>query len=217
VVAVEVTKDAIMHWIKAYACELELNKDYLTALDGAIGDNDHGINMSRGFNAVLAALPNEANTPIDATLKLVGTTLIRTVGGAAGPLYGTTFLRMAGMAAGKEALSAQDLAAMLEAGQKGIADRGKAEPGDKTMLDAWEPATRAYREALSNERDLQTALQAAAKAAEQGMKDTIPLVARKGRASYLGERSAGHQDPGATSTFLLFKSLLAAVTGTPTE
>jgi dihydroxyacetone kinase-like protein len=207
----DLDKDTLLRWLEAYARDLQENREYLTELDGAIGDNDHGINMARGFGAVLEALPNERDKPIDALLKAVGMTLIRTVGGASGPLYGTVFLRMAQAAADKETLSASDLGALLAAGEKGIVDRGKAAPGEKTMLDVWHPAVRAYEEAEGAGGDLASALQAAATAAEGGMKDTIPLVARKGRASYLGERSAGHQDPGATSSYLLFKDLLAAV------
>jgi dihydroxyacetone kinase-like protein len=210
----DVTKDMLLRWIELYARDLEANREYLTQLDGAIGDNDHGINMDRGFRAVVNALPNERDKPLDAILKAVGMTLIKTVGGASGPLYGTVFLRMAGAAAGKESLSAGDLGAMLAAGEKGIVDRGKAAVGEKTMLDTWHPAVEAYGESEANGNDLRAGLQAAAKAAEQGMRDTIPLVARKGRASYLGERSAGHQDPGATSSYLLFKNLLAAVEDT---
>lgn len=207
----DLTRDQILRWIEGYAQDIQDNRQYLTDLDGAIGDNDHGINMARGFSAVVEALPAEREKPIDAILKSVGMTLIRTVGGASGPLYGTVFLRMAGAAAGKESLSDADLGALLAAGEKGIVDRGKAEPGEKTMLDAWHPAVRAYQETQTAGGDLRTAVQAAADAAEKGMKDTIPLVARKGRASYLGERSAGHQDPGATSSYLLFKDLLAAL------
>jgi phosphoenolpyruvate---glycerone phosphotransferase subunit DhaL len=210
----DLTKDAILRWLEKYAQDMADNRDYLTQLDGAIGDNDHGINMDRGFRAVAAALPEERSKPVDAILKDTGMTLIRTVGGAAGPLYGTVFLRMAQAAAGKEALDAAAVGAMLEAGQKGIVDRGKAEVGDKTMLDTWAPAVQAYEQAISDGKDLGDALRAAAGAAEEGMTGTVPLVARKGRASYLGERSAGHQDPGATSSYLLFKDLLAAATET---
>lgn len=208
-----VTKRDLLRWIELYAEDLQANREYLTQLDGAIGDNDHGINMDRGFRAVASALPDEHDKPIDDVLKSVGMTLIKTVGGAAGPLYGTVFLRMAQATAGKESLTEQDLGEALAAGEKGIADRGKAAVGDKTMLDTWSPAVRAYRESVESDKDVKAALQAAAAAAEKGMEDTVPLVARKGRASYLGERSAGHQDPGATSSYLLFKDLLAAVEG----
>ena len=205
----DLTRETVVSWLQDYARRLGENKAYLTQLDAAIGDSDHGINMDRGFQAAVGAIAGEAT--VDAVLKTVGMTLIRTVGGAAGPLYGTVFLRMAQAAAGKEALSEGDLGQVLEAGRKGIVDRGKAEPGDKTMLDVWEPAVRAYLEAENGNKDLRGALQSAASAAEQGMKDTVPLVARKGRASYLGERSAGHQDPGATSSCLFFKTLQETV------
>lgn len=210
----DVTKDMLVRWIELYAQDLASNRDYLTQLDAAIGDSDHGINMDRGFRAVMESLPAEREKPIDGILKAVGMTLIRTVGGASGPLYGTVFLRMAQPAAGKEALSPQEVGEMLAAGEKGIIDRGKASVGDKTMLDAWQPAVEAYREAQSNGSDTADALAAATGAAEEGMKSTVPLVARKGRASYLGERSAGHQDAGATSSYLFFKDLQAAVAGT---
>jgi dihydroxyacetone kinase-like protein len=170
--------------------------------------------MDRGFRAVVESLPGEREKPIDGFLKAVGMTLIRTVGGASGPLYGTVFLRMAQAAAGKEALSPQDVGEMLAAGAQGIVDRGKASVGEKTMLDAWQPAVETYQTAASGGAGLADALAAAAAAAEEGMKATIPLVARKGRASYLGERSAGHQDAGATSSYLFFKDLHAAVAGT---
>lgn len=206
-VSMELTADVVVRWLEQYARELEENKDLLTQLDAAIGDSDHGANMARGFHAVSETLPGDQGKSIDAVLKDVGMTLIRTVGGAAGPLYGTIFLRMAQTAAGKEALSATDVGAVLEAGERGIVDRGKAAPEDKTMLDTWAPAVRAYRQAEEGGADLVQALRAATGAAEEGMKATTPLVARKGRASYLGERSAGHQDPGATSSYLLFRSL----------
>lgn len=208
----DLTKDMLVRWIELYGRELEEQREYLTELDGAIGDNDHGINMDRGFRAVLASLPTEREKPIDGMLKAIGMTLIRTVGGASGPLYGTVFLRMATAAAGKESLSPEDVAEVLAAGEKGIVDRGKAQAQDKTMLDTWLPAVEAYRAALAEGKDLAAALEGAAGAAEEGMKATIPLVARKGRASYLGERSAGHQDAGATSSYLFFKDLHAAVT-----
>lgn len=205
----DLTAGIVRIWIESFADEIETNKDYLTALDGPIGDNDHGINMDRGLHAVRAGLP--ADEGIDATLKGSGMTLIRTVGGASGPLYGTIFLRMAQAAAGHESLDTHALGEVLAAGRKGIVDRGKAEPGDKTMLDTWDPAVCAYEEAAASGGDLPSAVQAAARAAEEGMKATVPLEARKGRASYLGERSVGHQDPGATSSNLFFKALKDAV------
>lgn len=210
----DVSKDMLVRWLEAYARDLEKERDYLTQLDGVIGDNDHGINMERGFRAVIQGLPDEREKPIDGMLKAVGMTLIRTVGGASGPLYGTIFLRMAQGAAGKESLSPEDLGEMLAAGEKGIVDRGKASPGDKTMLDTWHPAVQAYRDSVAGGTDITESLEATARAAEQGMKATIPMIARKGRASYLGERSAGHQDAGATSSYLFFKDLHEAVADT---
>jgi dihydroxyacetone kinase-like protein len=207
----DVTPAMTRDWIERFAGAIEENKQYLTDLDGPIGDSDHGINMDRGFRAVKSGLTGGGEAPIDATLKSVGMTLIRTVGGASGPLYGTVFVRMAGAVSGYQTLDPETILAALQAGRKGIVDRGKAEPGDKTMLDAWDPAIRAYEEALKAGSDLPGAVAKATEAAEQGMKDTIPLVARKGRASYLGERSAGHQDAGATSSYLFFKALQEAV------
>ncbi|MGI8827618.1 MAG: dihydroxyacetone kinase subunit DhaL [Chloroflexota bacterium] len=201
----------VVRWLEGYARELVENKDYLTQLDGEIGDNDHGINMDRGFRAVAAVLPDKAGASIEVLLKLAGMTLIKTVGGASGPLYGTVFLRMGTAAAGKASLTARELGELLVAGQKGIVDRGQAEVGDATMLDAWDAATRAYRDVLEACKDLPDALNVATVAAKQGMESTIPMVARKGRASYLGERGVGHQDPGATSSYLLFKTLRDAV------
>ncbi|MDQ2848657.1 MAG: dihydroxyacetone kinase subunit DhaL [Actinomycetota bacterium] len=198
-------------WIDRFAAEIEQNKDHLTELDGPIGDNDHGINMDRGMRAVHASLTQAGTQPIEVMLKAAGMTLIRSVGGASGPLYGTVLLRMAQATSGHDSLDAATLGQALEAGRQGIIDRGKAEPGDMTMLDAWDPAVRAYQEAVSGGQDLPRAVAAATQAAEAGMEATIPLVARKGRASYLGERSVGHQDPGATSSYLLFKALQETV------
>ncbi len=198
-------------WIDRFAGEIEQNKDRLTELDGPIGDNDHGINMDRGMRAVRENMAHAGSQPIDAMLKAAGMTLIRTVGGASGPLYGTVLLRMAQATSGHDVLDAATLGRALEAGRQGIIDRGKTAPGDMTMLDAWDPAVHAYQEAVSSGQDLPQAVAAATRAAEAGMEATIPLVARKGRASYLGERSVGHQDPGATSSYLLFKALQETV------
>jgi len=199
------------------------NRAYLTDLDAAIGDADHGSNMDRGMQAVVGKLdelgePGGAGEPgepsqgdIGALLKTVGMTLVSTVGGAAGPLYGTLFLQM-GSAAGQAAeLSPAQWAVVLEAGVKGVQARGKAELEDKTMVDALLPAAEALSAAAASGLSLADALRRAAEAAEQGMKATIPLVARKGRASYLGERSAGHQDPGATSSWLLMEAAVEAL------
>ncbi len=206
-----VTKQHILQWLQAVAIALEHNKDYLIELDAAIGDADHGINMNRGFQKVVSQLPSVAEQDIGNILKTVSMTLISTVGGASGPLYGTMFLRSSTAVAGKSELTDEDMVALLEAAVDGIIQRGKANLGDKTMLDALSPASDAFKQAVANGASTQQALQHAVTAAEQGMKDTIPLVAKKGRASYLGDRSANHQDPGATSTYLILKTLLETV------
>ena len=201
-----ISRDAVLDWIKSYAAAINTHKDYLTQLDSDIGDGDHGANMDRGFQAVLGKLAGVADKDIGTIFKTVGMTLVSTVGGAGGPLYGTLFMQMGTATAGKMELTAADWVAAVQAGVDGVVMRGKANPGDKTMVDALRPALYALIEAVAAERPLPDALNTSAAAAEQGMKDTIPLVARKGRASYLGERSAGHQDPGATSSHLLLKT-----------
>lgn len=193
-------------WVRAFSSSVAENKDYLTKLDQAIGDADHGINMDRGMTAVLAKLDGLEGEDIGALLKTVGMTLVSTVGGAAGPLYGTLFLQMGVATAGKSELEPEDWAAALDAAVQGVQMRGKAEPGDKTMVDALIPARDAFSAAVAEGASFEEALGRSAQAAEEGMQATIPLVAKKGRASYLGERSAGHQDPGATSSHLLLKT-----------
>ncbi len=206
-----VTKSNILQWLEMTAAVMSENKDYLTQLDSPIGDADHGINMNRGFRKVMEKLPTVEDKDIGNILKTTGMTLISSVGGASGPLYGTFFMR-GGMAVdAKEELTGDDLSAMLQSGVDGLIQRGRAQLGDKTMIDAWLPAMKALRESLDNNHDLMEAMEEAVNAAEQGMKDTIPLQAKKGRASYLGERSIGHQDPGATSSYLLLKALLDAI------
>jgi dihydroxyacetone kinase-like protein len=205
-----VSTEDLVGWIKRYAGVIADNKAYLVELDAAIGDADHGENLDRGMRAAVEKLAeSDPATPSD-VLKTVATQLISKVGGAAGPLYGTAFLRAQAVVAGKPELEPADLFAALRAGLGGVVARGKAELGDKTMVDAWSPAVDAGEAALANGQDLKAALAAAADAAEAGMRATTPLIARKGRASYLGERSAGHQDPGATSTALLFRTLADA-------
>lgn len=199
------TSAAFVEWLNCCRTQLGANKDYLTALDAAIGDADHGANMDRGFAAVVEKLPTAADKDIGAILKLTGMTLISTVGGAGGPLYGTFFLRAAAVLDGKQDVTPTELAAAFDAGLVGIQQRGKAAAGEKTMVDALTPALAALHRALDDGHDLAAALAAAAAAAEQGMQDTVPMKATKGRASYLGERSIGHQDPGATSTFLIIQ------------
>jgi dihydroxyacetone kinase-like protein len=200
-----VTADEVARWVRAFAAAVAEHKDELTKLDAAIGDADHGINMDRGMTAVVAALDTDQPTEIPALMRAVGMTLISKVGGASGPLYGTLFLQFGSGAREGAALSPEGWAACLDASVAGVQARGKAEPGDKTMVDALLPGAAALRAALGEGADFAPALGRAADAAEQGARDTIPLVARKGRASYLGERSAGHQDPGATSSALLLR------------
>jgi dihydroxyacetone kinase-like protein len=202
-----ITTEDTVRWLQQLAQVLHENREYLTQLDSPIGDADHGINMDRGFKAVMDKLPTVANMDIGSILKTVGTTLVSTVGGASGPLYGTAFLR-AGMAtAGKYELYEADYPTMLEAALEGIRARGKAQPGEKTIVDALTPALAAAREAQAQGLDISHITRSASDAAEAGMKATIPMLATKGRASYLGERSIGHQDPGATSSWLMLKTL----------
>jgi dihydroxyacetone kinase-like protein len=201
-----IVRDDTLAWIKACANVLAENRDYLTQLDAAIGDADHGANMDRGFKAVITKIPEFGDKDIGTIFKTVGMTLISTVGGAGGPLYGTFFLQAGMKTAGKMELTLADWCVALEAALNGVVMRGKAELGDKTMVDALTPAVNSLKKALEDNTTLEKALQQSAEAARQGMEATIPLVARKGRASYLGERSAGHQDPGATSSYLLLKA-----------
>lgn len=183
------------------------NKEFLTDLDRAIGDADHGHNMARGFNAVMEKLKAAPPADLSAGLKTTAMTLISTVGGASGPLYGTAFLRCAKAVQGKAVLDKEDAAQLLAEAIEGIVSRGKAQPGDKTMLDALQPAHDAFTAAAERNQTFLECLQAACKAAEAGVAYTKTIVARKGRASYLGERSIGHQDPGATSVWLILTAL----------
>ncbi|MCU1638195.1 MAG: dhaL [Microbacteriaceae bacterium] len=194
-------------WITASARVIAEHRVELITLDRAIGDGDHGENMDRGFSAVLAKLPDLTAdaTPGD-VLKLVATTLISTVGGASGPLFGTAYLKAAGAIAGRPYLDGTALVALIAAARDGIVLRGKAAVGDKTMIDSWTPAVDAAGSAVAAGKSEAEVLKAAADAAEQGAADTEPLVARKGRASYLGERAIGHRDPGAQSTALLLRA-----------
>lgn len=198
-------RDDVLRWINAIASMISENSTYLTQLDSAIGDADHGANMDRGFKAVINKMPEISDKDIGTIFKTVGMTLLSTVGGAGGPLYGTLFLQAGMKTTGKMELSLEDWTEVLEAALSGIIMRGKAEPGDKTMVDALTPAVNALKQALQESQPINKALELSAEAAKKGMEATIPLVARKGRASYLGERSAGHQDPGATSSYLILK------------
>lgn len=204
---VGVDADQVVQAVGRVSAVLTEHRQELIDLDSAIGDADHGENMVRGFSAAVDALAADPPPTPGAALKVVAMTLIRKVGGAAGPLYGTAFLRAAAAVGEGSELSAEQVLAGLRAALEGVVARGKAEVGDKTMVDAWQPAVDAAAAAGGGTREL---LEAAARAAEQGARDTVVLVARKGRASYLGERSAGHQDPGATSTALLLRAFADA-------
>ena len=197
-------------WIREYARVIGENAQHLTDLDAAIGDADHGINMERGMSAVLGALDEAAPADMSALCKQVGMTLVKSVGGASGPLYGTFFLRMAGALGTGDRVDAADFAKALRAGVEGVVQRGRAEAGDKTMFDALAPALDALDAALSSGGDLAVALADATVAAEKGRDATESMVARKGRASYLGQRSVDHVDPGATSAAILIAAAASA-------
>jgi len=199
------TKEAV-EWLERLQRVYAENRQSLTELDSAIGDADHGINMDRGFTAVKVELASQPPSDIRSVFQTAATNLIRHVGGAAGPLYGTFFLRAAAACAGKTGIEAADVVALFEAGIAGIQQRGKAVAGDKTMLDALLPALDAMRAATADGAGLTAILDAGTAAAHAGMLATVPMQARKGRASYLGARSVGHQDPGATSAHLLLKA-----------
>jgi dihydroxyacetone kinase-like protein len=199
-----ITNDQVVAWVRAFAAQVAEQKSALTKLDAAIGDGDHGTNMDRGMRKVLEKLDGAEGDDIGATLKAVGMALVSSVGGASGPLYGTLFMQMGAGAAGATELDLGGWTEALAKGAAGVQARGKAELQDKTMIDALIPAVEALKEHAGD--SLADALTASADAAQKGMEATIPLVARKGRASYLGERSADHQDPGATSTHLLLRA-----------
>lgn len=198
-----ISRDDVVTWIKNYAQVIDENNEMLTDLDREIGDADHGANMNRGFKAVMTKLPASEDKDIGTVLKSVAMTLLSTVGGAGGPLYSTIFMEAGKVIGPKMEIGLADWYTALQAAATGVANRGKALPNDKTMLDALYPAVDALKRAVDENLPIPEALQVSAEAAHAGMLATIPLVAHKGRASYLGERSAGHQDPGATSTFLL--------------
>jgi dihydroxyacetone kinase-like protein len=198
---------SVIAWMHEASAAVAAEADHLTQLDSAIGDGDHGVNLTRGFRAVLEALADQDDTPPGKQLILAGKTLVSTVGGASGPLWGTA-LRRAGRAAGDvPELDGPALVSALDAALAGVVELGAAEPGDKTMVDALGPAVRALRAAVEGGEALPAALAAAANAAAEGARATVPMQARKGRASYLGERSIGHEDPGAASTALLVAAL----------
>ncbi|GHO83347.1 dihydroxyacetone kinase subunit DhaL [Dictyobacter formicarum] len=207
-----VTHEDILHWLQQSAQVLHEYSAFLTQLDSAIGDADHGINMDRGFTAVNAKLTGLSDADIGTMLKTVGTTLVSTVGGASGPLYGTAFLRAGMVSSGKQSLETSDLITLFDAALEGVKVRGKAQAGEKTMLDALIPAIEAGKQAAANQLSIAQVLQNMTAAAEAGMKNTIEMVATKGRASYLGERSVGHQDPGATSCWLILQAFSDTMT-----
>ena len=205
----------ISSWMQEVETSVRAERDHLVQLDAAIGDGDHGINMTRGFEAVVQALGADKGSPPGRLLIIAGRTLVSTVGGASGPLWGSA-LRAGGRVLGDDStFDGAQLAEVLAAALASVKDLGTAALGDKTMVDALEPAVETLRARIADGEPLPQALEAAAEAAEAGMRGTIPLQARKGRASYLGERSVGHQDPGATSTALIVRALQRAVTSKP--
>jgi dihydroxyacetone kinase-like protein len=198
-------------WVGVFGRLVSEQKDYLTALDAAIGDADHGTNMDRGMTAVVTGLDGASPASPAALFKQVGMTLVSKVGGASGPLFGTFFLRLATALGDASEVEPASLSAALRAGLEGVVARGRAEPGDKTMYDALAPALDALDAALADGQSLAGGLRSAYAAAQAGRDATIPMLARKGRASYLGERSVGHQDPGATTVALLFDAAVQAL------
>lgn len=196
----------VLDWLRTTAHVYDENQGYLTDLDSPIGDADHGTNMARGFAKVAEKLEAYAEMPIDKIFNDVGMTLIKTVGGSSGPLYGRFFINAGKVCAGKDEFSTPLFAELFESGLNGIVQLGKAAPGDKTLVDVLTPAVAALKKAANDGSPLAASLHAALDAAETGLKATISMQARKGRASYLGERSIGHQDPGATSTYMLIKA-----------
>jgi dihydroxyacetone kinase-like protein len=213
--SVSVTADAVTMarleaWVRRFAELIAAHRSQLTDLDSAIGDADHGINMDRGMQAVRAKLDTEPQATLDELFKSVGMTLVSSVGGASGPLYGTFFLRFGAACGPREMVSTTDLVKAFRAGVEGLVARGRPELGDKTMFDSLHPGLEALDAGITAGLSAREAFANAWHAAQQGRDDTIPMVARKGRASYLGERSVGHQDPGATSAALLFEAATAA-------
>jgi dihydroxyacetone kinase-like protein len=203
---VAITSTTVREWIHAFAAAVAERRTELTQLDTAIGDGDHGTNMDRGMRKAVEKLDAQSGDDVGALLKTVGMALVSSVGGAAGPLYGTLFLQLGSASAGRKELDLEGWTAALDAAVTGVQSRGKAQPGDKTMIDALLPALEALRSAAGEGAALGDALRRSADAAAEGVRATIPLEARKGRASYLGPRSVGHQDPGATSSHLLLET-----------
>ncbi|ANS44877.1 dihydroxyacetone kinase subunit DhaL [Serratia inhibens] len=201
------TKQQVVDWLMRCGEVFTRQRDFLTRLDTEIGDADHGLNMNRGFNKVVEKLPSVADKDIGFILKNTGMTLLSSVGGASGPLFGTFFIRAAQAANAKQSLDLAELHQMMQEGVEGVVMRGKAEPGDKTMCDVWWPVVESLGQSAQQQLSVAEAMQRASERAEQAVESTITMQARKGRASYLGERSIGHQDPGATSVMLMIKTL----------
>jgi dihydroxyacetone kinase-like protein len=208
-----ISRDQLVAWLEKLSDVMKDNRELLTELDAAIGDADHGTNMDRGFNRVHEKLPSVKKRDVGTILKTVGMALMSSVGGASGPLYGTFFMK-AGMAvADSFEIDGPDLVRFLEAGVEGILQRGRAERGDKTMYDVWAPVLDTVKAATDDSASVEEILARAVEAAQKGVEDTIALQARKGRASYLGERSIGHRDPGAMSSYLIIRTLHEILTG----
>lgn len=203
-----ITRDQLIKIIKNIAEVIKENKEFLTELDSAIGDSDHGINMNKGFKAVLEKINTVEDKDCGTILKTVAMTLISKVGGASGPLYGTAFLKASGVVTGKMEISGEDLNLMFKEAIDGIVMRGKAERGNKTMLDSLIPAYESFKNSIESDKGLVESLESAEKSALDGIEYTKTIAATKGRASYLGDRSIGHQDPGATSSYLMIKAIV---------
>ena len=204
------TKQQVVDWLMRCGEVFNRERDFLTRLDTEIGDADHGLNMNRGFNKVVEKLPSVADKDIGFILKNTGMTLLSSVGGASGPLFGTFFIRAAQVTQAHQSLTLDELYQMIREGADGVVNRGKAEPGDKTMCDVWLPVVESLRHSSEQHLSIPAALDAACEVAERAAHATITMQARKGRASYLGERSIGHQDPGATSVLFMVQMLAAA-------
>lgn len=200
-------KSQLIAWLEKLNTVYTDKKEYLTELDAAIGDADHGINMNRGFKKVIEKLPTVKEEDIGTILKTVGMTLMSSVGGASGPLYGTFWMKGGMLLIDKEELETDDFLKFIKAGVEGILIRGRPEKGDKTMYDLWAPVLEKMEEEAAAGTELTPMIEKVLPVAEKALADTIPLQARKGRASYLGERSIGHQDPGATSSFYMLETL----------
>ena len=206
-----ISKEQIITWLEKTAEVMAENKAYLTELDAAVGDADHGINMDRGFGKVVEKLPTVADKDLGTILKTVGMTLMSSVGGASGPLYGTFFMKAGMGLLKKEELASADVVTLMDQGVAGILQRGRANVGDKTMYDLWAPVLEAAKAAAEAGKSPLELLEESVSIAEKSVEEMKPLQAKKGRASYLGERSIGHPDPGATSSMLILQTLLGVI------